>query len=72
MDKAQVSAVNIQIALDETVTAPVSKGQRLGTMTIRSGEQVLAQIPMVAEQAVPRLTFGQLLLYMFRKITMAK
>ena len=72
IDKAQKNTVNIKVELEETVTAPVSKGQRLGTMTVRSGEQVLAQIPMVADKTVPRLTFGQLLLYMLRQVTMSK
>ena len=72
IDKSQKASVTTQVTLDESVTAPVSKGQRLGTLTVRSGEQVLAQIPLVAEQAVPRLTLGELFVYMLRQITMAK
>ena len=72
IDKAQRNSVTTQIELDEQVDAPVSKGQRLGTMTLRSGEQILAQIPMVAEQAVPRLTFGDIFWLLFRQVTASK
>ena len=72
VDKAQLSSVNINVELDEQVTAPVSQGQRLGTMTIKAGDQVLTQIPMVAQTAVPRLTFGQIFVHMLKTVFMAK
>ncbi len=71
IDKGQRDSVTTEIALEEEVPAPVSKGQRLGTLTVRSGEQVLAQIPLVAREAVPRLDFGALFLRALRKLTMA-
>ena len=64
IDKSQKASVTQQIELEEEVTAPVSKGQRLGTLYVKSGEQVLKEIPLVAETAVPRLTFGQI----FRRV----
>ena len=71
IDKAQRGDVTTHIALDETVTAPVSQGQKLGTMTVKAGDQVLAQVNMVAKEAVPRLTWWQIFLNVLRKITMA-
>ena len=72
VDKAQLAEVNIQTALEEQVRAPVSKGQRLGTLTVKSGEQVLAQIPLVAEQTVEKLTWGDLFLRLLKQVCMAK
>lgn len=72
IEKGQKNQVSTHIELEEQVTAPISQGQRLGTLTIKAGEQVLAQIPMVAKEAVPRLTFGDLFLEMLKHITMAK
>ena len=72
VDKGQLNQVNIQVALDESVTAPVSKGQKLGTLTVRVGEQVLSQVPMVAEEAVPRLTWWDLFLQVLQRLAMAK
>jgi D-alanyl-D-alanine carboxypeptidase (penicillin-binding protein 5/6) len=56
--------------MEESVTAPVSKGQRVGMMTIRAGEQVLRQIPLVAEETVPRLTWWQLFVHVLRQTAM--
>ena len=72
IDKAQRDTVTTHIELTESVTAPVSKGQRLGTMTVSSGEQVLAQIPLVAETAVERLTLGDIFLDILRAVTMSR
>ena len=72
MDKAQRDRVTVTVELEPSVSAPVSKGARLGTMTVRAGEQVLKQIPMVARDSVPRLTFGELFWKILRQIAMAK
>ena len=72
IDKSQRDLVTTEISLEECVTAPVSRGQRLGTMTVRAGEQILAQIPLVAEKSVSRLTWGALFLRVFKQIAMAK
>jgi D-alanyl-D-alanine carboxypeptidase (penicillin-binding protein 5/6) len=72
IDKSQRGSVTTEMALEESVTAPVSKGQRLGTMTVRVGEQVLRQIPMVAADPVQKLTWGQLFAKVMRQISMAK
>ena len=72
LDKSQKDQVTTQVVLDEEVTAPVSRGQKLGMLTIRAGEQVLAQVPMVAEDAVPRLTWWELFLQVLQRLAMSK
>ena len=72
IDKAQRESVTTEITLDPEVTAPVSKGQRLGELLVKSGEQILAKVPLVAEESVGRLTWGQLLVTVLRKLAMAK
>ena len=71
VEKSLRSTVTAQVELEETVEAPVSRGQRLGTLTYRSGEQILRQIPLVAEQEVPRLSWKQMFGKVFRRIAMA-
>ena len=71
IDKAQKNLVSTQVELDPEVTAPVSKGQRLGTATVKAGEQVLCQIPLVAEVAVERLSWGQIFTRVLRQLCMA-
>ena len=72
LEKAQRGSVNIRVELEETVTAPVSRGQRLGTMTVTAGDQILAQIPMVAATQADRLTLGELFLQTLKKAFLAK
>ena len=71
IDKAQKNQVTQTVELMESVDAPVSKGQRLGTLYIKAGEQVLKEIPLVAENSVPKLTFGQMFSRLLRILTMA-
>ncbi len=71
IDKAQKSQVTQQVELEDFAPAPVSKGQRLGTLYIKAGEQVLKEIPLVAENAVEKLTFWQMWSRIFRKLVMA-
>ena len=52
IDKAHKNSVSTEIELEELVAAPVSKGQKIGTMTVRVSEQILTRVPMVAETAV--------------------
>ena len=72
IDRAQRGSVTTDIDLEERVTAPVSRGQRLGTMTVRSGQQILRQIPLVAAEPVTKLTWGQMFVRILRKVTMAR
>ena len=70
IDKGQKSSVTTEVTLDAEVTAPVSQGQRLGTMTVKAGEQVLKEIPLIAENAVPKLTWGQMFMRILKKMCM--
>ena len=71
IEKAQKNLIQQEIQLLDTIDAPVSKGQRLGTMYIKAGEQVLREIPLVAETAVPKLTFFQIWSRVLQKLVMA-
>ena len=72
VDKSQRSSVTTEYTLEESVNAPVSTGQRLGTVTVKVGEQVISQIPLVAENTVEKLTWGDLVIRFFKSLTMAK
>ena len=72
VEKGQRSAVTTEVMLDENVTAPISQGQRLGMLTIRAGDQVLRKIPLVAEKAVARKSWGDLFVDFLHQVAMAK
>ena len=71
IDKAQRGSVTTEVTLEESVTAPVSQGQRLGTLRVKAGEQVLAEVPMVARDPVPRLSYGQVIIRVLKQVAMA-
>ena len=71
IDKAQKNQVSQTVELEEEVAAPVSRGQRLGTLTIRAGEQVLAQIPLVAKEQVDRLSWWQIFKRVFGRVALS-
>ena len=72
IDKAQKNAITMALSVEPSVTAPVSQGQRLGTLTIKSGEQILREVPLVAAENVERLTWGDLFGIVLRRAAMAK
>ena len=72
IDKASRNGVTTEVTLEERVTAPVARGQQLGTLTIRSGDRVLAQVPLVAAEDVERKSWGDLIVTVLRKVAMAR
>ena len=71
IDKSQKGSISTEIQLEGELPAPVNQGQRLGTMLVKSGEQVLKEIPLVAAQGVDRLGFGDIYTGVLRKVAMA-
>ena len=66
LEKSKAGTLEQSVSLAEAVEAPVAVGDPLGTMTVTCGEETSAQLPLVAGEAVPRITFGQMLLRMLR------
>lgn len=69
--KEQKQSITRGVTLEPSVRAPVSQGQRLGTLTVRAGDEVLAEVPLVAETAVTRLTWKDLFLDFLGRAAMA-
>ena len=70
VEKGKKQQVQTQILLEESVTAPVSQGQKLGTMTVRLGDQILAQVPMVAQTGISRLSWWDIFVQLLRRTVM--
>ena len=71
IDKGQKNSVTTEVTLEDSVTAPVSRGQRLGTMTVKAGERILAEVPLVAAESVERLQFWDLFVVVLKRAAMA-
>ena len=70
IDKALAAGVETRVRVDESVTAPVEAGQTLGTLTITSGGQTIAERDLVAPEAVEALRWGDVFLRMLRALCM--
>ena len=71
VEKSKQGSITTEITLFPTVDAPVVRGQNLGTLTVRAGEEVLAEVSLVADVEVPRLTWGQVTTRILRRVAMA-
>ncbi len=72
IDKSQKNMVTTEISLLPEVAAPVGKGQKLGTVTLRAGEQILAEVPLIAETGVAKLRWGEVFRQIVQKIAFFK
>ena len=71
VDKSQVNAVTTQVSLCEDVEAPVEAGQKLGEMAVSIGGEPLQTIPIVAGEAVERITIPGIFSRLLRNLFMA-
>ena len=67
VDKGKRGQITTQVTLEESVAAPVEPGQQLGSLTVRCGDEVLLQLPLVAHHGVERLSWWDLTLALLRR-----
>ena len=66
LEKAKAGSLQQLVTLADSVEAPVAADSQLGTLTITSGEEVVAELPILAGEEIPRVTFSQMLVQMLR------
>ncbi len=57
------------IDMDDTVTAPIAKGQKLGVAKVMFGNNKIGEIDLIAAEGVEKLTFLKALSRVFRALT---
>ena len=68
LKKGTSDSVTQKVELVSEIEAPVEKGQQLGTLTVFAADEVIAQIPLVAEEEVEKLGFFSSLWLYFRSL----
>ena len=66
LEKSRSGELTQSVELAELVPAPVERGDRRGTLTVTAGEETVAEIPILAGETVPRITFSQMLVRLLR------
>ncbi|MCX7615069.1 MAG: D-alanyl-D-alanine carboxypeptidase [Clostridiales bacterium] len=57
VDKTIVKNMERQIAVEESLNAPVQKGQKVGTLTLKSGDKVILESDIIACESIERKSF---------------
>ena len=70
LEKALAASAACTAELEQSVQAPVEKGQRLGTLRVEAGGRVLREIPLVAAQNVEKLGFSDIWRQMLETLCM--
>ena len=60
-EKEKLGTLETELTMETELSAPVAEGQEVGRLTVTSGGETLAEFPLVADRAVARLTYWQLL-----------
>ena len=71
VEKALLNQITTELRLTEEVDAPVEQGQKLGELVVSAGDTQLQTIPLVAHQAVARITVPGLFLRLVRNLFLA-
>lgn len=72
LPKAKRASIRQETLLEPELTAPVEENQRIGTLKLYSGEELLSEIPLTAAEPVERLGLWDIYLMVLKRMSMAK
>ena len=70
IEKGELAGITKTVTLCQEVEAPVEAGQQLGTLTLSTSTRTLAEIPIIAPQAVEKLTLWELAARLLKRACM--
>lgn len=62
VSKGQAGSLTQAVTLREDLSAPIAKGSPVGTLTVKSGDAVLAELPLTSAADVERMSWSDLFL----------
>lgn len=71
MDKAKKNSLTTRVELAKEITAPVRKGQELGSLTLMAGEEELCRLALTAGEDIARLDWWDIFLDALKQTAMA-
>ena len=71
VERSKAGGLTQTVTLELQVTAPVAAGQRLGELSVLDGDTVLVTVPLVAQEAVARRSWGQVFTQLLRMAVFA-
>ena len=70
--KEKLAAMEVEVQIAESLSAPVDAGAEVGRMTVTSNGETLASIPLTADAAVARLSYWQIFQRCLQKAFLAQ
>ena len=70
VEKGELMGITKTVTLCQEVEAPVAAGQQLGTLTLSTSTRTLAEIPIIAPQAIEKLTLWELAARLLKRACM--
>lgn len=64
--KEEQDAIQVNISLPESIEAPVQAAQQLGNAQLKLKDEVLAEIPILADSSAPAYTLGDWFSYLYQ------
>ena len=58
--KTQIAALTQEVSLPEQMDAPVAQGRQVGILTVRDGDTVVLEVPVLAAEGVEKLTWREM------------
>ena len=68
VEKGKLASIRTEMTMEEELPAPVAEGQPLGKLRIWAGEELLAELPLTAENAVEKLSWADIFLDLLKKV----
>lgn len=62
VSKGQAGSLTQAVTLREDLSAPIAKGSPVGTLTVKSGDTVLAELPLTSAADIERMSWSDLFL----------
>ena len=70
--KEKLAAMEVEVQMAESLSAPVDAGAEVGRMTVTSNGETLASIPLTADAAVARVSYWQIFQRCLQKAFLAQ
>lgn len=52
IEKEKLASIETKLDIPETLSAPIEKGQQIGTLTVTSGGEILTEVPLTASETI--------------------
>lgn len=64
--KEEQEKIHLSVSLPESIEAPIQVGQQIGNAQLKLGDELLAEIPVIADASAPSYTLGDWFSFLYK------